>query len=69
MRQRCGIGLPVLAVELHNHHLVRRSIQAVQVHIHAVGVRPWLVERLDTADAAECVLGDACVEGVCGLKS
>ena len=44
----------------------RAFVQATGVDVDAVGVAAWDVETLDTADAAETVLGHAGVERVLG---
>lgn len=66
VRQFVRMLLPVLPIELHDPNQGRLRFKAVDVYVHAIGVRPRHVERLDAADAAESMPGEAGVEPVGG---
>lgn len=64
MRHGMRVPFPIASVERGDGELRRLRVEAAHVHAIAVGVRARNIERLDTANLAERMLGDAGIEGV-----
>ena len=59
-----SVLLPVAPVKFGDIDLQIRGVQAVDIDIYAIRIGTRRIERFDTANFAECMLGDTCIEGV-----
>jgi hypothetical protein len=56
--------LPLGTVEFENPQICGHLIQAIDVHVDAIRIRAWGIERLDPTDTAKRVAGNTGIEVV-----
>lgn len=64
MRQLMRIFFPILPIKLDYHHIQWLLIEAVDIHIHSIGIGSGHIERFDATGFTEVVLGYTAVECV-----